>query len=120
MRNYFRNSTATIVVTFDDRHEWEIRAAWERASEATKLLVLGRPVPHAGPWDDLPIVGHRAWSAVQRDLKGAQERLRWLEGATLPQEGAITAARANVRRLTEELATVERVATSRRQAEVAE
>ena len=65
---------------FDDRLKEETAEAYIRGmvtqstTKTPTTMSLYRPPLHAGPWDVLPLVGHRPKEAIETDLLVAQQQ----------------------------------------------
>lgn len=70
--NYFR--CAERLYFFVDTIPESIESAFEIASLTGETVTIFRPCPIAGPWDRLPIVGHRSRGAILKDIAAEEAK----------------------------------------------
>jgi hypothetical protein len=92
MRCYFRSRDGRAVVPFSDSSESVVTRAYQTARR-TGCDVLSHPLPYAGPWDRMALVGYRSRMALESELTQALIRLPSCLGTDHEREATLAIKR---------------------------
>lgn len=92
VNNYFK-MRGGYVVFFDDRKASSVTKAFNKVKAIGVEASIYRPTRIAGPWDQVPIIGHRDRASILRDLASASpEELPNLNNELAQIQAAFAAA----------------------------